>query len=197
MTTAQIILNALTALTATLDAALADDAAITTTAAKALANALAESGEDAAPDEIAWAVTADEAAEADAIANAATDVVDAVEAAIGRLNAGVDPTGVRTAIAAWRRLDQATSRLRLRLGRTFAGIRAETAARLKRLMEPTPRATVRAHALATEAAAEAAIGRPIKAELAASGWFAAGDLERGRLWLNRAKTRRWFATDFE
>ena len=229
MTTAQIILTALTDLTADIAAltdataltaaadnattfaialtdALANDAAITTATAITTANAVALAAALVEADEgdemidsrsIAGLATIEAGDEATAIANAFDALVNAVDNAIGRFPAWQDPDGVRAAIIAWRRLDQAIGRLRLRLGQTVTIIRVETEARLKRWIEPTPKSEVRAHALTTEAAAEVAGGRPIKAELAASGWFAAGDLDRGRLWLNRAKTGRWLATDFE
>ena len=182
------------------DAAIAAVTAITTANAVALAAALVEADEgDEMIDyrSISGLATIEAGDEATAIANAFDALANAVDNAIGRFPAWQDPDGVRAAIIAWRRLDQAIGRLRLRLGQTVTTIRVETEARLKRWIEPTPKSEVRAHALAAEAAAEATGCRPMKAELAASGWFAAGDVDRGRLWLNRAKTRRWFATDFE
>ena len=181
------------------DAAIAAVTAITTANAVALAAALVEADEGEMIDyrSISGLATIEAGDEATAIANAFDALADGVDNAIGRFPAWQDPDGVRAAIIAWRRLDQAIGRLRLRLGQTVTTIRVETEARLKRWIEPTPKSEVRAHALAAEAAAEATGCRPMKAELAASGWFAAGDVDRGRLWLNRAKTRRWFATDFE
>ena len=182
------------------DAAIAAVTAITTANAVALAAALVEAdeGEELGDHRnIAGLVTIDALADVTAITTAFDGFAAAVDTAISRFPAWQDPDGVRAAIIAWRRLDQAIGRLRLRLGQTVTDIRVETEARLKRRIEPTPKSEVMAHALAAEAAAEAAGCRPMKAELAASGWFAAGDVERGRLWLNRAKTRRWFATDFD
>ena len=229
MTTAEIILTALTDATASFasltdiaDIAAATDivtanappppaalahaaasaagTAVPTAHAVALAAALVEADEgDEMIDyrSISGLATIEAGDEATAIANAFDALANAVDNAIGRFPAWQDPDGVRAAIIAWRRLDQAIGRLRLRLGQTVTTIRVETETRLKRWIEPTPKSEVRAHALAAEAAAEATGCRPMKAELAASGWFAAGDVERGRLWLNRAKTRRRFATDFD
>ena len=239
MTTAEIILTAITTTTADIaaatdTAAIAAATAITTANAVALADALANDAAIAAATAITTAnavalaaalVEADEGNEmidsrsiaglatieagdeATAIANAFDALVNAVDNAIGRFPAWQDPDGVRAAIIAWRRLDQAIGRLRLRLAQTVTAIRVETEARLKRWIEPTPKSEVMAHALAAEAAADAAIAAidsgkaaeeaALLCEEAAGAWGVLGDRMRTKLWLDRAKSQQWFATDFE
>ena len=231
MTTAQIIINVITTavtqapsrtsailtaastgeeLAGVLGTAATASAPVTTTAAtkaaKALAAALLEAGEDFDSSEVvSWVI--DPVADEDAVViNRLNDLVDAVDGAIATLNASEDPDGVRAAISRLRRLDRAVSGLRLKFGQTMSQIRTDVKRRLEHAMSPTPKYVLLAKARAASDAAEEAVSRidspaaaaeaALKCELAASAWAVLGDWERTRIWYERSRGD-WFATDFE
>ena len=231
MTTAQIIINVITTavaqapsrtsaictaastgeeLAGVLGTAAIASAPVTTTAAtkaaKALAAALLEAGEDFDSSEVvSWVI--DPVADEDAVViNRLNDLVDAVDGAIATLNASEDPDGVRAAISRLRRLDRAVSGLRLKFGQTMSQIRTDVKRRLEHAMSPTPLSKLLADARTASDVAEEAVSRidspaaaaeaALKCELASSAWAVLGDWERTKIWRERSRGD-WFATDFE
>lgn len=177
-----------------------------TKAAKALAAALLEAGEDVDASEIcSWII--DPVAEEEGAAIACLDdLVNAVDSAIATLNASEDPEGVRAAIGRLRRLEMAVGRLHLRFGQVMSQIRTDTKWSLEHAMSPTPLSKLLADARTASDVAEEAVSRidspaaaaeaALKCELASSAWAVLGDWERTKIWRERSRGD-WFATDFE
>ena len=177
-----------------------------TKAAKALAAALLEAGEDVDASEIcSWII--DPVAEEDAVViTCLDDLVTAVDSTIATLNASEDPEGVRAAIGRLRRLEMAVGRLHLKFGQVMSQIRTDVKRRLEHAMSPTPKEKLIADARAASDAAEEAVSRidspaaaaeaALKCELASSAWAVLGDWERTKIWRERSRGD-WFATDCE
>lgn len=144
---------------------------------------------------------------ADAARQAVTAFDNLATAADKAISRSRNQREVRRMIALAADLDAAADRLNVKFGRLGSAVMGTAWILVEKALAPTSREALLADAKAAEAAADAAIaaidsGRAAEeaallCEEAAGAWGVLGDRMRTKLWLDRAKSQQWFATDFE